>query len=134
MRPMRWDAFAFRLGVWLAAAVASTYMVRNPTPTLDELLTIVPVVVVLTSISGLSLLILVRTWTGTLVASAGFLGTWMWLVAYIDSESERSSTAGVGILALPIVTLVPVMGVYIVEQLTFRDLRSMPPPPMPPLP
>jgi hypothetical protein len=130
MRTMNWSAFAVRVVVWVLGAMYALYLVRNPTPGLGEVLTGLPLMLVLTCIPGAAFLGLVRTWPGTALASFGFVGGWIGLFAYISEESARSSTAGIGLLGLPFVTMLPVFVVYAVEQSTMPK----PPPPLPPSP
>lgn len=133
MRKMNWTAFAVRMGVWVAASMYALYLVRNPTPDLGEVLAGLPLMLVLTCIPGAMFLWLVRTWPGTAVASLGFVGGWIGLFAYISEESERSSTAGIGLLGLPFVTVFPILVVWAVEQSTMpKPPPPLPPPPVPP--
>ena len=127
---MNWALFAIRVGVWIAASMYVLYLVRNPTPSFDELIAGLPLMLLLTCIPGGLFLWLIRTWPGTLLASIGFVGGWIALFLYISAEGERSSTAGINLLGLPFVTVLPILLVAGVEQATMPK----PPPPLPPPP
>lgn len=67
----------------------------------------------------------VRTWFGTLAAGLGLVVVWAEGIAGIAGDS--SSTAGAGLLGLPVLAAVPVVVVIAVEHWAVR--RPLPPSP-----
>ena len=67
----------------------------------------------------------VRTWLGTAAASLGMVALWTSGIALMTADS--ASTAGVGLLGMPVVAAVPVVAAISVER--WSDRRSLSPTP-----
>jgi hypothetical protein len=57
----------------------------------------------------------VRTWPGSIVAGLGVIGVWVGGIASI--QADESSTAGIGLLGLPVLVSLPVGAVLLMEML-----------------
>lgn len=116
MRSWNWTSAALRVGVLVLVDMASTALVHNPAPTFVDLIAALPVVLLLNAVPGYVYVVLIRTWTGTWVAGAAIVTVQMTLVAHLSALSTTSSTAGVGLVALPVLLLPPVLGVWAWER------------------
>lgn len=97
---------AVRLATWLAAAAVGTAVLADARPGVLFVLTLLPAAV---------LVLWVRTWWGTALAGVGFVVVVVGMAAAIDESGETSSTAGLGLLWLPVLPLAVVVPVALVE-------------------
>ncbi|MCC5953637.1 MAG: hypothetical protein JJU45_16210 [Acidimicrobiia bacterium] len=67
------------------------------------------------------LLLAVRTWAGTIVASVAFAATTLWFAA--DTAASQSSTAGLIMLGIPMYGWIPSAVVAAVERRLAVDHR-----------
>jgi hypothetical protein len=121
-----WLSATARVGLWVGVSVAAVRLVHNPTPTLADVAAAVPYVLLLTSGPGLLYVVLVRSWWGTVLAGIGIAVAELALFAHVSAAGASSSTAGVGLVALPPLLMLPVLVTVAFERRGRRGGAAVP--------
>jgi hypothetical protein len=80
-----------------------------------ESLSLLPVTMLLYGLPFVLYLTLVRSWAGTLAAGIGWIVVEVGVALAVAEESERSSTAGIGLVLMPPFLMLTVGSVALVE-------------------
>ena len=116
MHPWSWPSATVRMGVLVLVQIATVALGHDPAPTVVDVIAFLPFGLLFDALPGFVYVGMIRTWAGTVVAGVAIVAVQLALFAYVSELGRTSSTAGFGLMALPVLLLVPVLGVWLWER------------------